>query len=146
MEAIQVAAEAKVNEIKAQIEEQAQADIEQLESCVEESLAKLESGSAALIEAIGDGLDDAMEAVEDASEAVDELAGESSDEDEEVEFISFLAAAANPEPEVSKATFVYAGMGLAGVATAAYLIMKKQEKALNEVNSALTCDEEFVQV
>lgn len=97
-----------------------------------------------MIEAVGEGIDNAMEAVEGASEDVDEMAEASSDEEDYD--IVFLSAAATPEPEVSKASFVYAGIGLAGVATAAYLIKKKQEKALAEINSALTCDEEFVQV
>ncbi len=148
--AIQEAADAKVAELKAQIEEQAHADIAQLEECVANSVAQLEAITSGIVEEVGTAIEDAYDGVGALSDMVDELAAEEEAElveEEATESIALLAAAASaPEPEVSSSTYVFAGIGLAGVASAAYFMTKKQEKTVNvnELKNTLVDDEEFV--
>ena len=134
MAAIEEAANAKVEELKLEIEEKAHADIAELEAFVEVALAELKAATAAGIEMLGESIEETLESIDEAAEELDEMESSQSESDIEVEdaedaTVSLLAAEVEvaAEPKIPSSSYVYAGMGLAGVATAAYFMMKKQK-------------------
>ena len=131
MAAIEEAANAKVEELKLEIEEKAHADIAELEAFVEVALAELKATTAAGIEMLGESIEETLESIDEAAEELDEMESSQSESDIEVEdaedaTVSLLAAEVEvaAEPKIPSSSYVYAGMGLAGVATAAYFMMK----------------------
>ena len=74
--AIQEAAQAKVDELKLEIEAQAQHDIEELENFVDIAVSELAAATAEGIDMLDDAIEDAYESVSEASEALDEAMAE----------------------------------------------------------------------